>query len=73
MPKEYDNFVELSLAEEEVISGGSFLRRAFRFATSKKTWRTAGQVLGTAVNVVKGGAIVGGVGGAIIRKFPRIF
>lgn len=59
MTKEYDNFVEISIAEEELISGG-FVRRLFRsagravksvarFTTSKRTWKYVGYAAGIGV------------------------
>ena len=75
MPKEYDNFVELSLAEEELMSGG-FVRRLFRSAgrvvksavrlpTRKKTWRTTFQVLETV------GQTAGTLLGAVTTFLPK--
>lgn len=52
MFKDHDKFVELSLNEEELISGG-FVRRLFRsarrIATSRKTWNTIGYTVGGAL------------------------
>lgn len=54
MLKEYDNFVELSLAEEELISGG-FVRKLLR--ATKKVVKPLGTVVRVAGRLLGGSTI----------------